>query len=96
MRSDFSLQNWCVARAAWACRKTGGMGCFLDDLRYQQQPVNDCSPGRGGMAQDCGPRGGTFYGENGSLQRSQGWTTAGTSMPERDGKDQRQDSPTQA
>ena len=30
---DTMWQNWCVARAAWAGRKTSGMGCFLDDLR---------------------------------------------------------------
>ena len=27
------------------------------------RPVDDCSPGRGGMAQDDGKRGGTFHGE---------------------------------
>ena len=32
-------------------------------LRYQRRPVEDCSPGRGAMAQDDGTRGGTFHGE---------------------------------
>ena len=29
-------------------------------FRYQRRPVDDCSPGRGGMAQNGGTRGGTF------------------------------------
>ena len=32
-------------------------------FRYQRRPVDDCSPGRGGMAQDGGTRSGTFHGE---------------------------------
>ena len=74
-------------------RRTGGgrglrggqekkwMGCFLDD----------CSPGReGGMAQDGRNRGGTFHGEMNRCRESRGWTTAcSSSMPRRDGKDQR-------
>ena len=52
-------------------RSVGGqekelMGCFLDDVksvRYQRRPVDDCSPGRGGMGQDGGTRSGMFHGE---------------------------------
>ena len=29
-------------------------------FRYQRRSVNDCSPGRGGMAQDGGTRGGSL------------------------------------
>ena len=32
-------------------------------FRHQRRPVDDCSPGRGGMAQDGGTRRGTFHGE---------------------------------
>ena len=32
-------------------------------FRYQHRPVDDCSPGQGGMAQDGETRGGTFHGE---------------------------------
>ena len=32
-------------------------------FRHQQQPVDDCSPGRRGMAQNGRARGGTFHGE---------------------------------
>ena len=66
-------------------------------FQYQRRPVDDCSPGRGGMAQDGGTRrGGTFHGEMVRGRESQGWTTACSSMPVRDGKDQVGDSPKQA
>ena len=44
------------------------MGCVLDDLtqsfRHHRRPVtDDCSPGRGGMAQNSRTRGGTFHGK---------------------------------
>ena len=48
------------------------------------------------MAQNSGTRGGTFHGEIGRRRESQGWTTACSRMPERDGKDQGEDSPKQA
>ena len=32
-------------------------------FRYQRRPVDDCGPGRGGMAQDSRTRGGMFHGE---------------------------------
>ena len=56
--------------------------------RYQRRPVGDCSPGRGGMIQDGRTRGGTFHGEMDRCRENQDWTTAGSSMYERDGKDQ--------
>ena len=41
-------------------------------FRYQRRQVNDCSPGRGGVAQDGGTRGGTFHGEIDRCGESQG------------------------
>ena len=75
------------------------MGYFLDGLaqsfRHQRRPVDDCSPERGGMAQNGRTRGGTFHGEMDRCRESQGWSTACIRMPERDGKDQEEDSPKQ-
>ena len=45
------------------------------------------------MAQNGGTRSRTFHGEMGRFRESQGWTTACNGMPERDGKDQGEDSP---
>ena len=45
------------------------------------------------MTQDGGSRGGTFYGKIDRCSESQGWTTACSGMPERDGEDQVEDSP---
>ena len=48
----------------------------LQSFRHQRRPVDDYSPGRGGMAQDGGSRGGTFHhGEMDRCRESQGWTT---------------------
>ena len=82
----------------------GGLGKIVDGVspgrsqsfRYQRRPMDDCSSGQGGMAQDGGTRGGTSHGDMNRCRESQGWTTACSSMPERDGKDQGQDSPKQA
>ena len=65
-------------------------------LRHQRRSVDDCSPGRGRMAQNAGTRGATFHGEMDRCRESQGWTTAYISMPERNGKNQGDDSPKQA
>ena len=48
------------------------------------------------MTQDGGTRGGTFHGEFDRGRESQGGTTACSSVPERDGKDQGEDSLKQA
>ena len=66
----------------------GGPGKRVDGVfpgrpqsfRHQRRPVDDCSPGQGGMAQDGGTRGGTFHGEIDHCRESQGWTTACTSI----------------
>ena len=77
------------------------IGCFLDDLRAfginADQWTTAGSPGRGGMAQNGRTRGGTFHGEMDRCRENQGWTTAcSVGMPERDGKNQEEDSPEQA
>ena len=45
-------------------RTNGGRG-----LRNQRRPVDDCSPGREGMAPDGGNKGGNVSWRNGSLRR---------------------------
>ena len=50
------------------CGQRGGASKFVDvvssgrpqSFRFQRRPVDDCSPGRRGMAQDFRTRGGTF------------------------------------
>ena len=54
-------------------------------FRYQRRPVDDCRPGRRVIAQDDRTRGGTFHDEMDRCRESQGWSTACSSMPERDG-----------
>ena len=49
----------------------GGQGKRVDGVfpgrpqsfRHQRRPVDDCSPGRGGMVQNGRTRGGTFHGK---------------------------------
>ena len=66
-------------------------------FRHQRRPVDDYSPGRGGMAQNGRTRGGTFHGKKmDRCRKNQGWTTACSGMHERDGKDQGEDRPKQA
>ena len=66
------------------------MGCFLDDLRAffginaDQWTTAAQDEGNGAERQNKG-RNSSW--RNGSLQRKQGWTTACSGMPERDGKD---------
>ena len=87
----------------------GGAGCVRgqekewmgfpgrpQSFRYQRQPVDNCSPERGGMAQGGGIRGGTVYDEMDRCSESQGFSTVCSRMPERDGKDQEEDCPKQS
>ena len=82
----------------------GGSGKRVDEVfpglsqsfRCQRRQVDDCGPGQGGMTQNGRTRGGTFHGEMDRCRENQGWTTACSSMPERDGKEQEEDSPKQA
>ena len=62
-------------------------------FRHQPRLVDDCSPDQGELAQDGVTRGGTFHGEMARCRESQGWTTACSSLPGRDGKDQGEDIP---
>ena len=55
-------------------------------FRHQRRPVENCSSGRGGMVQNGGTRGGTFHGEMDRCRGSQGWTTACSRLPKRDGR----------
>ena len=79
----------------------GGPGKRLDgvfpgrpqDFRHQRRPVDDCNPGRGGMAQNGKTRGGTFHGKMDRCREKKGWPTASSGMPEGDGKDQGEDNP---
>ena len=79
----------------------GGPGKRVDRVltgRFRHQRADQWTmlPGRGGMAQNGGTRGERFYGEMDHCRESQGWTTACSRMPERDGKDQGEDRPKQA
>ena len=70
------------------------MGCFLDDLGAFGINADQWTTAE--MAQNSGTRDGTFHGEMDRCRGSQGWTTVCSRMPERDGKDQGEDSPKQA
>ena len=92
----------------------GGVGKRVDmvfpgrpqNIRHHRRPVvvvDDCSPGRGGMVQDGGTRGGTSHGEMDRCRekaRAGLWHTvssgfsrsSSSSMSERDRKDQGEDS----
>ena len=93
-----------VRRIGGGCGLRGGPGNRVDGVfpgrphsfRHQRRPVDDYSPGRGGMAQNGGTRGGTFHGKMDRCRERPGWTTACSGMPERDGKDQGEDTPKQA
>ena len=65
-------------------------------VRDQRRPVEDGSPGLGRVEKDGGTRGGTFNGKMDRCRESQDWTTACSSMPERDEKDQGDDSSKEA
>ena len=77
------------------------MGCVpwtTSEVSASTPTSGRLQPRKGEMAQDGGTRGGTFHGEMDRCSESQGWTTACSSMPKRDGdgKDQGEDSPKQA
>ena len=85
-----------VRRIGWGRGLCGTPGKRVDGMfperpqsfRHQRRPVDNCNPGLGGMAQNGETRGGTFHGEMDRCRGSQGWTTACSRMPERDGEDQ--------
>ena len=58
-------------------RVDGAFSGRPESFWHQHRPVDDCSPGRGGMAQDGKTGGGTFHGGIDLCRESQGWTTYG-------------------
>ena len=84
-----------LAGGAGSVEGRGGNGRGPLTCQYQRRLVDGCSPGRVGMAQDGGTRGGTFHGEMDRCRKKQGGTTACNSMSNRDGKDQGEDNPKQ-
>ena len=70
------------------------MGCFLDDLRAFGINADTAAQDEGEWHRTAVGR--TFHGEMDRCCESQRWTTACSRMPERDGKDQGEDSPKQA
>ena len=75
------------------------MECFLGDLRtfdINAYQWTNAAQDEGKMARDGGTGGGTFHGEMDRRRENQSWTTACSSLPERDGKDQGEYSPKQA
>ena len=92
-RSARCSEKWWGARAVWGPGKRvdGVFPGRSQSFRHQRRPVDDCSPGRRGMAQNGRTRGGTFHGEMDRCRETQGWTTACSGMPDRDGKNQEDD-----
>ena len=80
-----------AARDEEEWRKTAGKGVERSMVTSAQLP-----PRTRKNAQNGGKRSGTFYGEINRCRESWGWTKACSSIPKRDGEDQRQDSPKQA
>ena len=81
-RGDFTPEADLVCGVCGAHRRyeTAEVRVMFGEL-VGARAENDCSPGRGGMAQDRGTRGSTFYGEVDRCRESQSWTTACNSMP---------------
>ena len=66
-------------------------------FRHQRRPGDDCSPGRGGIAQNGGTRAEHFMAKWIVAEKTRaGLRHAVSRMPERDGKDQGEDSLKQA
>ena len=83
----------------WGGRKKSGWGVSWRTSELSASTPTSGrlhSPERGGVTQDGGTRGGAFHGEIDRCRESQGWTTACSSIPERNGKDRGEDSPKQA
>ena len=75
------------------------MGCFLDDLRafgINADQWTTTAQDEGEWRRKAEQGGRTFHGKMDRCRKKQGWTTACSGMPERDGKDQGEDSPKQA
>ena len=76
----------------------GGPGKYGNDLRAFGITADQWTTAAQdeGMAQNGRTKDGTFHGKMDRCRKKQGWTTACSGMPERDGKDQGEDSPKQA
>ena len=78
----------------WGTRAVSGARKIVDGVfpgrpqsfRHQRRPVDDCSPGQGGKAQNGRTRGGTFHGEMDRCRESQGWTTDAVACPNATGR----------
>ena len=82
--------HWREARTVWGGRKTNGWGVSWTISEFS------ASTPTGRMAQNDRTRGGVFHGKMDRCRGTQGWITTCSGMPERDGKDQGEDSPKQA
>ena len=74
-------------------------GCFLDDLiafGINTDQWTTAAQDKEKWRRTAEQGGGTFHGEMDRSREGQGWTTTCSSLPERDGKDQGEDSPKQA
>ena len=69
-----------VRRTRGGRRLRGGAVKRVDGVSPQPRPVDHCSPGREGMAQDGGARGQTFHGEMDHCRENEGWTTTCSSI----------------
>ena len=78
----------------WGARIKSGWGVSwtTSELSASTPTSGRLQPGERGMAQNGGTRGGTFHGDIDRCRESQGWTTACSRMPERDGKDHEEES----
>ena len=83
----------------WGASKKSGWGVSwtTSELSASTPTSGQLQPRtRGDGAERRGTRGDIFYGEMDRCRVSQGWTTACSRLPERDGKDQGEDIPKQA
>ena len=75
------------------------IGCFLADLRafgISADQWTTAAQNEGEWRRTAEQRGRMFHGELSRYRETQGWTTACSRMPGRDGKDQGEDGPKQA
>ena len=82
----------------WGGRKKRGWGVSWTTLELSASTPTSgrLQPRTRGNGAEQHNKGRNILWQNGSLQENQGWTTACSGMPERDGKNQGDDSPKQA
>ena len=78
----------------WGARKKSGKGVSwtTSELSASTPTSGRLQPRTRGNGAERQNKGRNISWRNGSLQKNQGWTTACSGMPERDGKDQDEDS----